>query len=106
SIHPRHTPSFPTRRSSDLGEFIALDADTGTQLWQFQTGSGINAQPVTYTHGGHSERGDDAFHQSGISANVQTDPPCGTFLSASRLMFQYSPPMPESTVTYCRPPCV
>src|SRR5206468_1848628 len=36
----------------ETGEFIALDADTGTQLWQFQTGSGINAQPVTYTHGG------------------------------------------------------
>ncbi|TMI01711.1 MAG: PQQ-dependent dehydrogenase, methanol/ethanol family, partial [Betaproteobacteria bacterium] len=36
----------------ETGEFIALDAGTGTQLWQFQTGSGINAQPVTYTHGG------------------------------------------------------
>ena len=27
----------------ETGEFIALDADTGKQLWQFQTGSGINA---------------------------------------------------------------
>src|SRR6266404_892282 len=36
----------------ETGEFIALDADTGAQLWQFQTGSGINAQPVTYTHKG------------------------------------------------------
>ncbi len=34
------------------GEFIALDADTGKQIWQFQTGSGINAQPITYTHNG------------------------------------------------------
>ena len=34
------------------GEFIALDADTGQQLWQFQTGSGINAQPIAYTHKG------------------------------------------------------
>ena len=34
----------------ETGEFIALDADTGKQLWQFQTGSGINAMPVTYTH--------------------------------------------------------
>jgi alcohol dehydrogenase (cytochrome c) len=34
------------------GEFIALDAETGKQLWQFQTGSGINAQPITYTHNG------------------------------------------------------
>jgi alcohol dehydrogenase (cytochrome c) len=36
----------------ETGEFIALDLDDGKQLWQFQTGSGINAQPVTYTHNG------------------------------------------------------
>ena len=36
----------------ETGEFIALDVDTGKKLWQFQTGSGINAQPITYTHNG------------------------------------------------------
>jgi len=36
----------------ETGEFIALDADTGKQVWQFQTGSGINAMPVTYTVNG------------------------------------------------------
>ena len=36
----------------ETGEFIALDADTGKQLWQFQTSSGINAMPITYTHKG------------------------------------------------------
>jgi alcohol dehydrogenase (cytochrome c) len=36
----------------ETGEFIALDAATGKQLWQFQTGSGINAMPVTYTFKG------------------------------------------------------
>ena len=36
----------------ETGEFIALDADTGKTLWQFQTGSGINAMPVTFTHKG------------------------------------------------------
>jgi alcohol dehydrogenase (cytochrome c) len=36
----------------ETGEFIALDADTGKQLWQFQTGSGINAMPVTFTQNG------------------------------------------------------
>jgi alcohol dehydrogenase (cytochrome c) len=36
----------------ETGEFIALDIDTGKQIWQFQTGSGINAQPITYTHNG------------------------------------------------------
>jgi alcohol dehydrogenase (cytochrome c) len=36
----------------ETGEFIAVDADTGEIVWQFQTGSGINAIPVTYTHQG------------------------------------------------------
>ena len=34
------------------GEFVAFDEDTGKILWQFQTSSGINAQPITYTHKG------------------------------------------------------
>ena len=34
------------------GEFIALDQDTGKQIWQFQTGSSINAPPITFTHKG------------------------------------------------------
>src|SRR5262252_3780403 len=36
----------------ETGEFVALDADNGKPLWKFQTGSGINAMPVTYTHNG------------------------------------------------------
>src|SRR5262249_7987843 len=36
----------------ETGEFIAVDADSGKVVWQFQTGSGINAMPVTYTHQG------------------------------------------------------
>jgi alcohol dehydrogenase (cytochrome c) len=36
----------------ETGEFIAIDAATGQQLWQFQTGSGINAMPITFTHNG------------------------------------------------------
>jgi alcohol dehydrogenase (cytochrome c) len=36
----------------ETGEFIALDADTGKKVWQFQTGSGVNAQPITYTYKG------------------------------------------------------
>ena len=36
----------------ETGEFIAVDADTGKVVWQFQTGSGINAMPVTYMHQG------------------------------------------------------
>jgi alcohol dehydrogenase (cytochrome c) len=34
------------------GEFIALDQTTGKTLWQFKTGSSINATAITYTHKG------------------------------------------------------
>lgn len=34
------------------GEFMALDANTGKKLWQFQTGSGIIGQPITWEHNG------------------------------------------------------
>ena len=34
------------------GEFVALDEATGKTLWQFQTGSSVNATAITYTHKG------------------------------------------------------
>src|SRR5205814_1802801 len=34
------------------GELIALDEATGKTLWQFKTGSSINATAITYTHNG------------------------------------------------------
>jgi alcohol dehydrogenase (cytochrome c) len=34
------------------GEFEAFDADTGQKLWKFQTGSGIEGQPVTWQQDG------------------------------------------------------
>jgi alcohol dehydrogenase (cytochrome c) len=34
------------------GEFLALDEATGQTVWQFQTGSSINATAITYTHKG------------------------------------------------------
>src|SRR5207248_10587058 len=33
-------------------EFEACDADSGKKLWQFQTGSGIDGQPVTWQQDG------------------------------------------------------
>ena len=34
------------------GEFVALDQATGRTLWQFKTGSSVNATAITYTHNG------------------------------------------------------
>ena len=34
------------------GEVMAVDADTGKKLWEFQTGSGIIGLPVTWEHKG------------------------------------------------------
>jgi len=34
------------------GEFEAFDADNGRKLWSFQTGSGIEGQPVTWQQDG------------------------------------------------------
>jgi alcohol dehydrogenase (cytochrome c) len=34
------------------GKFLAMDADTGKVLYEFQTGSAINATPITYTYKG------------------------------------------------------
>ncbi len=32
----------------EMGHFLAFDAKTGKELWRFQTGSGVNASPITY----------------------------------------------------------
>ena len=34
------------------GEFIAVDVGNGQELWSFKTGSGIHAQPITWTRNG------------------------------------------------------
>ena len=34
------------------GEVVALDQDNGKTLWQFKTGSSVNAPPITYTYKG------------------------------------------------------
>jgi alcohol dehydrogenase (cytochrome c) len=34
------------------GEVLAVDADNGETLWSFKTGSGVNAQPITWTKNG------------------------------------------------------
>ncbi len=48
------------------GEFIALDEETGQTLWQFKTGSSINAPPITYTHKGQQY----VTVQSGLGGSV------------------------------------
>ncbi len=34
------------------GELVALDAETLTELWRFETGKGLNAPPMTFAVGG------------------------------------------------------
>jgi alcohol dehydrogenase (cytochrome c) len=34
------------------GEFVALDQATRKTLWQFKTGSSVNATAITYTYRG------------------------------------------------------
>jgi len=50
------------------GEFIALDQDTGKTLWQFKTGSSVNATAITYTHKGRQY----VTIQSGLGGIVAT----------------------------------
>jgi alcohol dehydrogenase (cytochrome c) len=65
------------------GEFIALDADTGQTLWQFQTPSGIVGQPVTWERDGRqyvtvtSGMGGVYVMRSG-DPNIANTPPGGT----------------------------
>jgi alcohol dehydrogenase (cytochrome c) len=67
------------------GEFVALDEDTGKVLWKFQTGSGINAQPITYTLNGRqyvsvlSGLGGGASSKRGTAGKVQPGGSVWTF---------------------------
>jgi glucose dehydrogenase len=49
------------------GLFRALDATTGTKLWEFQCGAGANALPVSYTVGGKQ------YVAMGCGGNSQLD---------------------------------
>jgi len=50
------------------GEVVALDEDTGQTLWQFKTGSSVNAPVITYTHKGQQY----VTVQSGLGGSVVT----------------------------------
>lgn len=60
------------------GEFVALDEATGKTLWQFKTGSSVNASAITYTHNGR-QYVSVASGMGGILANryVQGSVPTG-----------------------------
>ena len=55
------------------GEFIAVDADTGKTLWQFQTPSGITSQPITWERDGQ-QYVTVASGTGGLYATVYGDP--------------------------------
>lgn len=59
------------------GFFFAADAKTGKVLWRYQTGSGINASPITYEIGGKQYvaiqsglGGDPSFYFTGPKGNT------------------------------------
>ncbi len=59
-----------------LGFFYAVDAKSGKVLWKYQTGSGINASPITYEIGGRQYvailsglGGDPSFYYSAPKGN-------------------------------------
>jgi alcohol dehydrogenase (cytochrome c) len=64
------------------GEFQALDIDTGKTLWQFQTGSGLNAQPITFTHKGRQyvvvQSGLGGVNQARMAAELKNIPRGGS----------------------------
>jgi alcohol dehydrogenase (cytochrome c) len=39
--------------AADEGNSFALDARTGRTLWEFQTGSSVHANPISFLVGGH-----------------------------------------------------
>ena len=56
------------------GNVDASDAKTGRRLWQFQTGAGVNAPPITYEVGG------EQFVAVASGGNYQLDYPRGDTL--------------------------
>jgi alcohol dehydrogenase (cytochrome c) len=69
------------------GEFVALDEATGKTLWQFKTGSSVNASAITYTHNGR-QYVSVASGLGGILANryVQGSVPTGGSMWTFALM--------------------
>jgi len=51
-VGAHHGPWLSPFHGDLKGWFKALDAKTGRTLWQFQTGSGVSAAPMTYELGG------------------------------------------------------
>jgi alcohol dehydrogenase (cytochrome c) len=78
------------------GEFIAVDADTGKILWQFQTPSGIVSQPITWEKDG-KQYVTIASGIGGVYALKSGDPnlahvPAGGTLWTFKLYEDYSGP--------------
>jgi len=63
------------------GNLLALDGDSGTELWRFQTGAAISASPITYEVGGEQYV---AVYAGGTSIPY-SDAPRGDFLWAFKV---------------------
>src|SRR5258706_6404337 len=82
------------------GEFLALDAATGKTLWQFQTGSSINATAIAYTHNGR-QYVSVASGRGGVLANryAAEKVPSGGSVWAIALMPQLPPRLRSALTT-------
>ncbi|MBO0885671.1 MAG: PQQ-binding-like beta-propeller repeat protein, partial [Mycobacterium sp.] len=78
------------------GNALAYDARSGNRLWQFQTGAGVNAPPITY------QIGDTQYVTVAAGGNFQLDFPRGdtlwTFALNGALGPATAPPAPSPVV--------
>jgi alcohol dehydrogenase (cytochrome c) len=79
------------------GNALAYDARTGQRLWQFQTGAGVNAPPITY------QIGDTQYVTVAAGGNFQLNFPRGdtlwTFALNGTMEPTAAPPAPSPVVT-------
>ncbi|HEY0581003.1 MAG TPA: PQQ-binding-like beta-propeller repeat protein [Chloroflexota bacterium] len=83
------------------GNFIALDARTGDELWRFQTGFGADAPPMTYEMNGEQYV---AIATGGTSLNLSAKGDAvWSFKLTGRLGPLYPPPAPASVQAFSGP---
>lgn len=80
------------------GNLLALDAQTGEELWRFQTGAAISSSPITYRIGDEQYV---AVYAGGTGIPYGDTTPRGDYLWAFKLDGRL-PPAPTPTPPYVR----